>query len=39
MASSGYKTERSYRRYIRADALQKAQMIKKIWDDRPVLVA
>lgn len=39
MAISGHKTERSFRRYIRADALQKAQMIKKIWDNRPVLVA
>ncbi|MFT4155203.1 phage integrase SAM-like domain-containing protein [Parafilimonas sp.] len=39
MAISGHKTERAFRRYIRADALQKAQMIKKIWDNRPVLVA
>jgi hypothetical protein len=39
MAISGHKTERSFGRYIRADALQKAQMIKKIWDNRPVLVA
>lgn len=37
MAISGHKTEKAFRRYIKADQVQKAYMIKKIWDDRPGL--
>src|SRR5450432_1241692 len=37
MAISGHKTERAFRRYIKADQVQKAQMIKKLWDSRPGL--
>ena len=37
MAISGHKTEKAFRKYIKADNLQKAQMIKKIWEDRPRL--
>ncbi len=37
MAISGHKTEKAFRRYIKADQLQKALMIKKIWDERPGL--
>jgi hypothetical protein len=37
MAISGHKTEKAFRRYIKADILQKAQMIKAIWDKRPGL--
>jgi integrase len=37
MAISGHKTEKAFRRYIKADVLQKAQMIKAIWDKRPGL--
>lgn len=37
MAISGHKTEKAFRKYIKADALQKAQMIKKIWEGRPTL--
>ncbi len=37
MAISGHKTEKAFRNYIKADNLQKAQMIKKIWADRPRL--
>ncbi len=37
MAISGHKTEKAFRRYIKADQVQKAHMIKKIWDDRPGL--
>jgi len=37
MAISGHKTEKAFRRYIKADVLQKAQMIKAIWDKRPRL--
>jgi mRNA interferase HigB len=34
MAISGHKTEKAFRKYIKADNLQKAQMIKKIWEGR-----
>jgi hypothetical protein len=37
MAISGHKTEKAFRKYIKADNLQKAQMIKKIWEGRPTL--
>ena len=37
MTVSGHKTEKSFRRYIKADKLQKAQMIQKIWEERPCL--
>jgi integrase len=37
MAISGHRTEKAFRRYIKADVLQKAQMIKAIWDKRPGL--
>ena len=36
MAISGHKTEKAFRRYIKADQVQKAYMIKKLWDTRPV---
>jgi integrase len=38
MAISGHKTEKAFRKYIKADNLQKAQMIQKIWDNRPGLI-
>lgn len=37
MAISGHKTEKSFRRYVKADQLQKAFMIKEIWDNAPCL--
>ena len=37
MAISGHKTEKAFRRYIKADQVQKAHMIKKLWDNRPAL--
>jgi hypothetical protein len=37
MAISGHKTEKAFRRYIKADQVQKSQMIKKLWDNRPDL--
>lgn len=37
MAISGHKTEKAFRKYIKADNLQKAQMIQKIWANRPGL--
>ena len=37
MAISGHKTEKAFRRYIKADKVQKANMIKKLWDSRPGL--
>jgi integrase len=37
MAISGYKTEKAFRTYIKADKMKKAEMIKKIWDSRPSL--
>ncbi len=39
MAISGHKTEKAFRRYIKADNLEKAKMIEKIWKDRPGLSA
>lgn len=37
MAISGHRTEKAFRRYIKADQVQKAHMIKKLWDTRPGL--
>jgi integrase len=37
MTISGHKTEKAFRRYIKADRIQKAHMIKKLWDSRPEL--
>lgn len=37
MAISGHKTEKAFRKYIKADNLQKALMIKKLWEQRPGL--
>ncbi len=37
MGISGHKTEKAFRRYIKADQVQKAHMIKKLWDNRPEL--
>ncbi|HVU59087.1 MAG TPA: site-specific integrase [Puia sp.] len=34
MAISGHKTEKAFRKYIKADNLEKAQMIKKLWGGR-----
>lgn len=34
IAISGHKTEKAFRRYIKAGQIQKAFMIKKIWDQR-----
>jgi len=37
MAISGHKTEKAFRRYIKAGQVQKAYMIKKLWGNRAVL--
>lgn len=37
MAISGHKTEKAFRKYIKADQVQKAYMIKKLWDNRRCL--
>jgi integrase len=37
MAVSGHKSEKCFRRYIKADGIKKALMIKEIWDNRPKL--
>lgn len=37
MAVSGHKSEKSFRRYIKADGMKKAAMIKEIWDSGPRL--
>jgi hypothetical protein len=37
MTISGHKTEKAFRKYIKADKVQKAQMIKKLWESRPNL--
>lgn len=37
MAISGHKTEKAFRKYIKADKMKKASMIKEIWDSRPSL--
>ena len=35
MAISGHKTEKAFRKYIKADKMRKASMVKQIWDSRP----
>jgi hypothetical protein len=37
MAISGHKTEKAFGKYIKADKMKKASMIKEIWDSRPPL--
>jgi Phage integrase SAM-like domain len=37
MSINGHKAEKAFRRYIKADQVQKAHMIKKLWDSRPGL--
>jgi hypothetical protein len=37
MAVSGHKSEKSFRRYIKADGMKKVAMIKEIWDNDPRL--
>jgi integrase len=37
MSVSGHKSERAFRRYIKADGIKKANMIKEIWDKGPRL--
>jgi integrase len=37
MTISGHKTESSFKKYIKADRFQKAQLIKKIWEKRGML--
>lgn len=37
MAISGHKTEKAFRKYIKADNLEKAQMIRKLWGGRAPL--
>lgn len=37
MSVSGHKSEKAFRRYIKADQLQKAALVKKLWDTRPGL--
>jgi Site-specific recombinase XerD len=37
MAISGHKSESSFKKYIKADQFQKAQLIKKIWERRNML--
>lgn len=37
MAISGHKTEKAFRKYIKADRMKKASMIKELWDNQPGL--
>lgn len=37
MAISGHKSEKAFRKYIKADHIKKAQMIKKLWEGQPGL--
>jgi Phage integrase family/Phage integrase SAM-like domain len=37
MAISGHKTEKAFRRYIKAEHIKKASMIKELWDLQPSL--
>ena len=37
MAISGHKTETAFKKYIKADKIKKATMIKKLWDNQPGL--
>jgi integrase len=37
MAISGHKSEKAFKKYIKADTIQKASTIKKLWDEQPSL--
>ena len=37
MAISGHKSEKAFKKYIKADTIKKAVMIKKLWDEQPPL--
>jgi len=37
MAISSHKTEKAFRRYIKAAQIKKASMIKELWDHQPSL--
>lgn len=37
MAISGHKTETAFRKYIKADRIKKASLIKKLWEGQPGL--
>jgi len=37
MAISAHKTEKAFRRYVKADKMKKATMINQVWDSRPAL--
>ena len=37
MASSGHRSEKAFKKYIKADTIKKASMIKKLWDAQPSL--
>lgn len=37
MTVSGHRSEKAFRRYIKADQLQKANLVKKLWETRPCL--
>jgi hypothetical protein len=37
MSISGHKTEKAFKKYIKADKMKKASMIKKLWDEQSTL--
>jgi hypothetical protein len=37
MTISGHKTEKAFKKYIKADKMKKALLIKKLWDEQPPL--
>jgi hypothetical protein len=37
MAISGHKTEKAFKKYIKADTIKKESLIKKLWDEQAVL--
>lgn len=37
MAISGHRSEKAFKKYIKADTIKKASMIKKLWDEQPSL--
>jgi integrase len=37
MAINGHKSEKAFRKYIKADNMKRVFMIKEIWDKRPGL--
>ncbi len=37
MSISGHKSEKAFKKYIKADTIKKAEMIKKLWDEQPSL--